>query len=52
MRLMLRVARGDADVLSGRHISVHDDLDALIAHSDVVRAKDLYVMRPERLAAA
>ena len=49
MRLMLRLARGDADDLSGLHISVHDDLDAIIDQIDVVRANDLYVLRPEGL---
>jgi NAD(P)-dependent dehydrogenase (short-subunit alcohol dehydrogenase family) len=51
MRLMVRLARGDADALSGRHISVHDDLDAMIEQIDVVRDHDLYVLRPERLDA-
>jgi NAD(P)-dependent dehydrogenase (short-subunit alcohol dehydrogenase family) len=49
MRLFVRLARGDGDVLSGRHVSVHDDLDALVAQIDVVRNCDLYVLRPERL---
>jgi len=48
MRLLVRIARGDADALSGRHVSVHDDLDDLLARIDVVREHDLYVMRPER----
>jgi NAD(P)-dependent dehydrogenase (short-subunit alcohol dehydrogenase family) len=52
MRLMLRLARGDADALSGRHLSVHDDLDALLDRIDTVRDRDLYVMRPERLELA
>jgi NAD(P)-dependent dehydrogenase (short-subunit alcohol dehydrogenase family) len=49
MRLLLRVARGDADLLSGRHLSVHDDLDTLLERIDTVRDHDLYTMRPERL---
>ena len=52
MRLMLRLARGDADSLSGRHLSVDDDLDALLDRIDTVRDRDLYVMRPERLELA
>ena len=52
MRLMVRLARGDADALSGRHVSVHDDLDAMLARIDVVRDHDLYVLRPERLELA
>jgi NAD(P)-dependent dehydrogenase (short-subunit alcohol dehydrogenase family) len=52
MHLMLRIARGDADALSGRHLTVDDDLDALLARIDTVRDRDLYVMRPERLELA
>ena len=37
--------------LSGRHLSVHDDLDAVLARLAEVRARDLYVMRPDRLPA-
>lgn len=47
--LIVRVASGDADALSGRHISVHDDLDAMLARQSEVRDRDLYVMRPEPL---
>ena len=35
----------------GRHLSVHDDLDAVLARLAEVRARDLYVLRPERLPA-
>jgi hypothetical protein len=42
---------GDADELSGRHLSVHDDLDRLLDRVEEVRCRDLYVMRPERLTA-
>ena len=49
MRLIARLARGDGDVLTGRHISVRDDLDALLEHHDEVSDRDLYVLRPERL---
>jgi NAD(P)-dependent dehydrogenase (short-subunit alcohol dehydrogenase family) len=47
--LIVRVASGGADALSGRHISVHDDLDAMLARQAEVRSRDLYVMRPEPL---
>ncbi len=47
--LIARLAAGDGDVLTGRHISVHDDLDTLIEHQCEVRARDLYVLRPETL---
>ena len=49
MRLVMRLATGSADALSGRHMSVHDDIDAMLEHIDEVRDNDLYVMRPERL---
>ena len=52
MRLMARLARGDGDALSGRHISVHDDLDAVVERIDAVRDNDLYVLKPERLELA
>jgi len=47
--LILRLAAGDGDALSGRHLSVHDDLDDVLDRLAEVRAGDLYVMRPERL---
>jgi hypothetical protein len=49
--LVLRLAVGDADSLSGRHLSVHDDLDAVLARLSEVHAGDLYVLRPDRLRA-
>ena len=49
VRLIARLARGDGDVLTGRHLSVRDDLDALLEHHDEVSDRDLYVLRPERL---
>jgi NAD(P)-dependent dehydrogenase (short-subunit alcohol dehydrogenase family) len=51
IELIVRLATGDADSLTGRHLSVHDDLDALLARLPEVRSQDLYVMRPERLIA-
>src|SRR5262249_24937690 len=49
--LIMRLAQGEADALSGRHLSVHDDLDGLLERLDEVQRRDLYVMRPERLPA-
>jgi NAD(P)-dependent dehydrogenase (short-subunit alcohol dehydrogenase family) len=49
IELLLRLAAGDGDRLSGRHLSVHDDLDVVLARIDEVRAQDLYTLRPERL---
>jgi NAD(P)-dependent dehydrogenase (short-subunit alcohol dehydrogenase family) len=47
--LIARLAAGDGDSLSGRHLSVHDDFNALLEHHREVRDRDLYVLRPERL---
>jgi hypothetical protein len=41
---MLRVASGRYDALSGRHLSVHDDLDEVLARVDDVQGRDLYVL--------
>ena len=47
--LLVRLAAGDGDALSGRHLSVHDDLDALLRRTREITARDLYVLRPEPL---
>jgi NAD(P)-dependent dehydrogenase (short-subunit alcohol dehydrogenase family) len=52
IELLLRLAAGDGDRLSGRHLSVHDNLDTVLAHIDEVQAHDLYMLRPERLLQA
>jgi NAD(P)-dependent dehydrogenase (short-subunit alcohol dehydrogenase family) len=44
-RLVIRLAAGHADVLSGCHLSVHDDLDAILARPDHARRRDLYQLR-------
>lgn len=44
-QLLLRIAAGEVDRLSGRHLSVHDDLDALLLHVEQVLSGDLYVLR-------
>ena len=47
--LLLRIAAGDADRLTGRHLSVHDDLDAVLARlPEVLRARP--VRAPPRRA--
>jgi NAD(P)-dependent dehydrogenase (short-subunit alcohol dehydrogenase family) len=51
MDLIMKIATGHADALSGRHLSVHDDLDAILAGIDQVRARDLYLLHPQRLTA-
>ena len=46
------LATGRGDALSGRHVSVHDDIETMLAHIDEIRDHDLYVMHPERLESA
>ena len=43
--LLMRIAAGDADQLSGRHLTVDDDLDEILAHVDDVRSQDRYLLR-------
>ncbi|MDP8971083.1 MAG: SDR family oxidoreductase [Actinomycetota bacterium] len=50
--LAVRLATGEADELSGCHVSVHDDLDAMLARIDQVRRQDLYVLRLHGLSPA
>jgi NAD(P)-dependent dehydrogenase (short-subunit alcohol dehydrogenase family) len=45
-RLCEALASGRADALSGRYLSVFDDLDALIGRADEIRQQDLYTLRP------
>src|SRR3954469_5175104 len=49
VELIMRLAAGDADVLTGCHISVHDDLDAMLRRSHEIQSRDLYVLHPMRL---
>jgi NAD(P)-dependent dehydrogenase (short-subunit alcohol dehydrogenase family) len=46
VELLLRIATGEVDRLSGRHLSVHDNLDALLCRTEEVLRDDLYVLRP------
>lgn len=46
--LVLRIASGDADALSGRYVHVDDDLDDLIARADEIQRDDLHVLRFRR----
>jgi NAD(P)-dependent dehydrogenase (short-subunit alcohol dehydrogenase family) len=50
--LLLRIATGEADRLSGRHLSVHDDLDMLLARTGEVLGEDLYVLGLHSLPSA
>jgi NAD(P)-dependent dehydrogenase (short-subunit alcohol dehydrogenase family) len=43
--LIVRLASGRGDGLSGRHLSVHDDLDVLIERLEEIRREDLCTLR-------
>ena len=43
--LVIRLASGDADCLSGCHLSVHDDLDQMLTLAGHAPGKDLYRLR-------
>ena len=43
--LCVRLARGEADKLTGRMIHVRDDLDQMIAEADQIVADDRYALR-------
>jgi NAD(P)-dependent dehydrogenase (short-subunit alcohol dehydrogenase family) len=47
-RLIVRIAAGDADELSGCHLSVHDDLDVMSAQARNASGGDLYRLRLRR----
>ena len=44
-RLVVRLASGGADALSGRFIHVLDDLDQLLVRQEEIRRDDLYTLR-------
>ena len=48
-KLIVRLASGSADALSGRLLHTLDDLDVLLAQIDEIRRDDLYVPRLRRL---
>jgi NAD(P)-dependent dehydrogenase (short-subunit alcohol dehydrogenase family) len=43
--LIVRLASGRGDGLSGRHLSVHDDLDVLLERLEEIRREDLCTLR-------
>ena len=43
--LVLQLASGRADILSGRFLDITDDIDALIARVEEIKRDDLYTMR-------
>jgi NAD(P)-dependent dehydrogenase (short-subunit alcohol dehydrogenase family) len=48
-RLIVQLATGRGDSLSGRHLSVHDDLDLLLERLEDIRQDDLYTLRLREL---
>jgi NAD(P)-dependent dehydrogenase (short-subunit alcohol dehydrogenase family) len=51
IKQILELASGKYDAVSGRHLSVHDDLDRVLAQIDDVREQELYVLGLHGLAA-
>lgn len=51
VELVVRLASGRYDELSGRQLSVHDDLDAIVERIDEVRDRELYVLGLQKLPA-
>src|SRR5437763_1865146 len=47
-RLVVELATGRADALSGRFLHVLDDLDDLVARADEIAREDLYALRLRR----
>jgi NAD(P)-dependent dehydrogenase (short-subunit alcohol dehydrogenase family) len=45
VELLLFLASGQADALSGRFIDVDDDLDALVRQAEAIQRDDLYTLR-------
>jgi NAD(P)-dependent dehydrogenase (short-subunit alcohol dehydrogenase family) len=43
--LVVRLASGEADELTGRYITVHDDLGDLLAQAETIRRSDSHVLR-------
>ena len=46
--LVVRLARGDGDVLSGRYLHVYQELDELVANADAIVADDRLALRVVR----
>jgi NAD(P)-dependent dehydrogenase (short-subunit alcohol dehydrogenase family) len=51
-RLVLELASGKMDALSGHFLSVFDDLDLLLRHSAEIAEKELYTLRLPKLPGA
>jgi NAD(P)-dependent dehydrogenase (short-subunit alcohol dehydrogenase family) len=51
-RLCVFLASGKGDALSGRYLTVDDDVTELVRHAERIREEDLYTLRLRRLAEA
>jgi len=51
-QLIVELASGRADALSGRTVSIYDDLDMLIASAGRIEEQNLYSLKLDRLAGA
>jgi NAD(P)-dependent dehydrogenase (short-subunit alcohol dehydrogenase family) len=51
VELIVRLLRGPYAALSGRHLSVQDDVDELLERIDEIRARELYLLGMRQLAA-
>jgi NAD(P)-dependent dehydrogenase (short-subunit alcohol dehydrogenase family) len=51
-KLVLELASGRADLLSGRYLSIYDDLEALVRNADTIEGRDLYSLKLEKLPSA
>jgi len=49
-QLVVQLAAGRADALSGRFLAVSDDLAKLLAHLDEIKQAELYALRVRKLA--
>ncbi|MBZ5524176.1 MAG: SDR family oxidoreductase [Acidobacteriia bacterium] len=48
-RLVLELASGRIDALSGRFLTIYEDLDALLQRSEEIKERNLYSLKLERL---
>jgi NAD(P)-dependent dehydrogenase (short-subunit alcohol dehydrogenase family) len=51
-KLVLELASGRADALSGRFLSIYDDLDVMVRNAGAIEEKDLYSLKLEKLPSA
>ena len=51
-KLVAQLASGIADKLSGRFLSIYDDIENLVAHHDDIERQNLYTLKLERLGGA